>query len=319
MKKTFLKCAVVALLSSMSSVYAVDADMVRVNLDKELRKDIRVESKAPGGFGAKKGETGTIAWQYVAVPIEVIGGVKGSKKTAPDFVNELTLRVYLLFRGEKKGSYVMLDKEVTYVDIPLSESKEASKPAKGVMYGGVFISPRSARRLVEGLKKLDNEASGSSKEVRLGADEGSLEKYLVGVAIDVTRDGMNVMDANDKTSQPPFHMLRPDVAAEFKGKKWWLSSKGTVIPAGVALSAINETPFALDYAPLFPPVRPLVANVAGEASASATTAPAPTGGGTAVDEDTTVNDGYADDGDAPSSRKEKKDKKRKRSSAADRL
>ncbi len=246
------------------SASAVDATSARIWLEKKIKPDF---ATIGGGIAQEKhgaSPTYSRSWQYVSIPLNVEGAMKGDKGEFPHFIPELKVRISLAMKaadkdGRQKDDMELLSKEITYVDIPLVKGNKAGR-GEGVVNVGVFISPSSAFKLSE--------------------KDGDLSKKLVAVAVEGTFQGASCNRAKEKPSED----VETDVILNDKeGKRlaanWWKKQGGGKVP----VLSIAETPFAHDYARLgFPAVRPLYgAPSAAPAveSAGGLGSPAPTAGG----------------------------------------
>ncbi len=254
MKRAFL--SLVAAACSALTAAAVDATAANVWLDANAKPVFQTMGK---GIQADKGAsapTFTCPWQYVSIPLHVEGKLKGDEAEYPHFISELKLRISLAIaveddKGKVKKKPVILQKEVTYVDVPLGKANE-KKLGKSVVNVGAFISPASA--------------------YKLNRKNGDLGKKLVAVAVEATFNGANCNKTKGDTGENPVVGVIVDQSAGKElGEKWWKSAGSG--STGAVLNAISETPFAPQYAEHgFPPVRPMYgAAEAGSSSSSSTT------------------------------------------------
>lgn len=226
--KKYLFSLAVAALCGMPIASAVDADHVRVTF-KAKGSELKVESvnmPVPGVdlFNTKRGGDASQTWHYVRVPLSVEGKAKDADK-GPNYVDELKVHVYVLFSTGKGETPLMLDKEITYVEIPM-------QGGKCEMNAGVFISPYNANKIL-----------GDS-------GKGDLSGKLAAVAVDATFKGASCMH----TEVEPAVVLSHDLNGKLNGA-WW--TKKWDNKSGASLSAISETPFAPFYGTLFPATKPL--------------------------------------------------------------
>ena len=243
---------------------ALNADNARVTLDVSTGSDLRVESISPmmifGGKEAKQARSDkSSVWQYVTIPVKVEAKCKGDR--SPNFVDELKIHVYAVFDGGKDADPIMLDKEITYVDIPVN-SKSSGKTSEGDMNVGIFISPANASKIIN-----------SNDKVELG-------NKLLAVAIEASFHDSPCIASDTE----PFAVVDAKYKQKLTGAWWKKTSKNK---QGAELSAISETPFAPFYAPLFPPTKPLYSSAAGSSSAAAVD-DADTASGSTVGEDDTT-------------------------------
>ncbi len=228
---------------------ALDATNARVSLVTKGSTVPKLEKISmptfPGNNGAdifqgKHGATLTSPqWYYINVPIRVEAKARGDKD--PQYVPALTVHIYAAITQGKKENPVLLDREVTYVEIPVDgKSKNGTE-----VNVGVFISPANACKLAGDDPKAD------------------LTGKLSALAIEATFNGSNCMHPEED----PFIVFDPSLKNKLSGH-WWKKRAGDT--KGAALSTISETPFAPFYSPHFPQTSPIYsAQVASDSSSSA--------------------------------------------------
>lgn len=230
----------VAAFCGLPMAFGLNADNARVSLDVSGSGDLRVDSAVPmsifGGKDAKqsRGDRSS-TWQYVTIPVKVEAKCKGDDQ--PNFVDELKVHVYAVFGSDKGSDPIMLDKEITYADIPVSSK---GKMSEGKMNIGVFISPSNASKIMN-----------SNSKTELG-------DKLIAVAVEASFHDSPCMD-----SDKPYDYV---VDSKFKQKltgAWWKKASNAKNKQGAELLAISETPFAPFYAPVFPPTKPLYSGASG--------------------------------------------------------
>jgi len=208
--------------------------------------DAQVEQVVPRTeyFGTKDtAKSINPAWHFVRIPYSLQGKSRGDK--TPLYVDELKVHAYLVFAVGKDGEkLILVDKEITYVNIPLSPKGDVSENKN--VQAAVFISPSDAARIC---------GSGSSKveKVDLG---GKLAAVAVEFKFKDADCGKPEADADVLVNKKMKNKLK---------KGWWKKEDKAGI--GVQLRAISETPFAPFYAPAFPATSPMY----GEASGSSYT------------------------------------------------
>lgn len=226
-------------------------------------------SSAPGG-----------SWYVVNIPIEIkaVGRKENEKsgkseKCAARFVDELTIKAYVLFekRAKKKEAgiqpkdYFLLEKEVTYVDIPMNRLAEKGDgfedPKGGAGYAkmsvGLYISPLSAMKLT-GVPEKPDEA------VRVVAC--AIESSFKGTACPV------IPSKNAKRTITSFVADKKLKNFFSSTSQWWKGKTASHFDKTSAqLLTVAETPFATSYAPSYPAVKPMYG---GGSSASSTGASA---------------------------------------------
>lgn len=293
MKNTLLSMFAAALFGTLAAS-AVDATAVQVSISKGATPKIERMGELPqAGMPAGKPimSVPAVGWQVVNIPISIKAKSKGDKN-APDFVPSLTVHAYLVVENETLGKPVILDKEITYVDIPV-EAK-SSGTSTGEAYVGVFISPSNARKLNE-------------------KGKGDLKGKLKAVALEATFNGNNCM----ATDTEPYVVLEPSLKNKLTGKWWKRKSDG----GGVTLNSVAETPYAPFIGVYYAATNPRFgsADNAPVASSSAGTGgmdtPAGDISGASSDDSTAdgAEDGATDDTMDTGSKKGKKDKKSRRS------
>lgn len=253
MKRLFLPIAVAA-LCGLPKAAATSADYAQALLTLKPN-DAQVEQVVPRAeyFASKdSGKAINPAWHYVRIPYTLLGRCRESDKT-PLYVDELKVHAYLVFAvgGKDSEKLIMLDKEITYVNIPLTP-KAGESENKNVQ-AAVFISPSDAARIC---------GAGTSK-----VDKVDLAGKLAAVAVEFKFKGADCVKPDTEV----------DVLVNKKMKNrlkagWWKKEDKNGI--GVQLRAISETPFAPFYAPAFPATSPMY----GTADAPASYSPAGSGG-----------------------------------------
>lgn len=296
MKKYLLPLAVAAFGSSLTAS-ALDAEHVRVSF-KAKGPDLKVETintplPAVDVFSTKRNE-GSAPWYCIRIPLTVEGIAKNNPTgKGPNFVDELKVHVYAVFTAGKGETPILLDKEVTYVEIPLSPSNSADKPSKGEMNAAVFISPSNASKILGDPSKID------------------FGNKLAAVAVEVTyKDSPCIKDEGEQAV-----VISHDMDSKLNGK-WW--KKNSNNKTGAVLNAISETPFAPFYAPAFPATSPLYGPAMGGvpgpgtgSSSSGSTYPS-SSSSTSTADDTTAADTTDDSATEDTGKKKgKKNKKNK--------
>lgn len=302
MKRFFLSLAVAA-MCSLNLAHAIPCATTveaKFNMAKQEVKFQKIEPLSGGyEFNVRdKKKVTKLSWYYLPIRYELTGFVKPSKNNPvpyPLYVDELKVHVYLLFymgRDDKGGDkYVKLDKEITYVEIPLTEYEQGNnKGMNKEVYAAVFLSPMDVIKLSEMMESGNNHSKKYDDAVNV------MKNQLVAVAVEFMFKGAECSNSESKKK------LKKGLVAEtgnagrvYDG--WWNRGESSE----VKLRAINETPFAPFYSAAFPATASLY------------------GAGTPAAADFTPVGGYVpegatgfesdDDADAPSTDK-KKDKKR---------
>jgi hypothetical protein len=245
--KRFLLPVVVAALCGSAQAASSSADYAQAELTMKPN-EVQVEQVAPRPeYFATKDSAKAInpAWHFVRIPYSLLGRCRDADKT-PLYVDELKVHAYLLFTvpGKNDDKIILLDKEITYVNIPLSpKGKEGEN--KNVQ-AAVFISPSDAARIC---------GEGTSKVERV-----DLNGKLSAVAVE-----FRFKDADCVKAETDTHVVLDKKMKSRLKTGWW--KKETKSDLGVQLRAISDTPFAPFYAPAFPATSPMY-GAAAPASAS---------------------------------------------------
>lgn len=255
MKRLFLPIAVAA-LCGLPKAAATSADYAQALLTLKPN-DAQVEQVVPRAeyFASKdSGKAINPAWHYVRIPYTLLGRCRESDKT-PLYVDELKVHAYLVFAvgGKDSEKLIMLDKEITYVNIPLTP-KAGESENKNVQ-AAVFISPSDAARIC---------GAGTSK-----VDKVDLAGKLAAVAVEFKFKGADCVKPDTEVNV----LVNKKMKNRLKAGWWKKEDKNGI---GVQLRAISETPFAPFYAPTFPATSPMY----GTADAPASYSPAGFGGAT---------------------------------------
>lgn len=295
MKKLIWPLAVAAVLGAPVA-NAASAEHARVTLDLKA-PDAKVERVAPpaGGIFASKervkpGSIEAGSWYFVRIPLKVEG--KGKASEPITFVDELKVHVYLVFMGESADDLTMVEREITYTEIPVTPGA-GDKPSEGTLTAAAFISPSNAAKIC-----------GTKGKVDLTGH------HLGAVAVEATFGGSNCLNPKEDPSLI--------VENKLKGKLsngWW-KKKSAPNKKGVVICSIAETPFAPYYAalsgaPTVPMYGSSAASAAGSSSASDTSS-TDAGSDSGYAKDTAISDTGADDDAADTDTDKKKDKKKKK-------
>lgn len=302
-----MKNVLLSMLAVMScgslTVSALDAKDARVTFEPDAvtSQTVKVEAlSAPGGSGfiptKPLMKNSTVPWQVVNIPVlvEAVGpkNEKG-KEEKPQFISSIDFHVYLAFRTDVDGrdsKPLLLDKEITYVNIPVHPGNAVKDHAQNKMYIGVFISPSDALKIRT-----------------TGKDKGILDGSLMAVAVEASYNGANCMNTEEKKRERS-KILNPADKKEFNGA-WW-KKKGKTNDA--ELLTIAETPYAPFYAPFYPAVSPMfgsayrvpegvsaMGNVAPSPASSSPSAPAEESSGSTTEDDS-ASDSETDTSVTPS-------------------
>ncbi len=263
MKHAFLTCC--AAVCSALGAAAVDATSALVWIEKSADRPGAVNFAEVNNSAipeAKQHTPQARTWQYVRVPLHFEGSVKEGKQY-PHFLPEVRVKLTVVVetvdeKGQTRTSgssdgvprFVMLQKEMTCVDIPLVKSTR-SNAAEAVMNVGMFISPADA--------------------YKLSMKDGALAGKVAAVAIECKfkrADSTEYVVCSPKDEKLKHPKTNEDVYAAFVFShdadlkkmlkpRWWSKDAGNTL--GTAPRAISETPFALNFNTLgFPTSRPIV-------------------------------------------------------------
>ncbi len=292
MKNTLLSMFAAVAVGSFAAS-ALDATAVQVSIAKGAAPKIERMGELPqAGIPASKPimSAPPVGWQVVNIPISLKAKSRG-EKASPDFVPSLTLHAYLVVENETSGKLTILDKEITYVDIPV-EAKN-SGTSTGEAYVGVFISPRDAVKLNK-------------------KGKGDLKNKLKAVALEATFNGNNCM----ATDVDPYVVLDFSLKNKLTGK-WW---KRKVDSGNISLHSVAETPYAPFIGTFYPATEPRFGAAApsssGTAGAGIPAGDSPSPADSSADDGTSADgaDGETtDDSVEVGGKKGKKDRKSRRS------
>lgn len=245
MKRFFLPIAVAA-LCGLPEAAAISADYAQAELTLKAG-DAQVEQVVPRTeyFGTKDtAKNINPAWHFVRIPYSLQGKCRGDK--TPLYVDELKVHAYLVFSVGKEGEkLILVDKEITYVNIPLSPKGDVSENKN--VQAAVFISPSDAARIC---------GNGSSK-----VEKVDLGGKLAAVAVE-----FKFKDADCAKPETDADVLVNKKMKSKLKKGWWKKEDKAGI--GVRLRAISETPFAPFYAPAFPATSPMYGEASGSSYSS---------------------------------------------------
>ncbi len=245
MKRFFLPIAVAA-LCGLPEAAAISADYAQAELTLKA-SDAQVEQVVPRTeYFASKDTAKNInpAWHFVRIPYSLQGKCRGDK--TPLYVDELKVHAYLVFSVGKEGEkLILVDKEITYVNIPLSPKGDVSENKN--VQAAVFISPSDAARIC---------GNGSSK-----VEKVDLGGKLAAVAVE-----FKFKDADCAKPETDADVLVNKKMKSKLKKGWWKKEDKAGI--GVRLRAISETPFAPFYAPAFPATSPMYGEASGSSYSS---------------------------------------------------
>ena len=273
-----------AALCGLNQASAVSADYARAEL-KLKASGAQVEQIVPRAeYFVSKDTNKAVnpAWHYVRIPYALEGRCRDASKL-PLYVDELKVHAYLVFTADKEGKkLIMLDKEITYVNIPLTPKTESSENKN--VQAAVFISPSDAARIC---------ADESSK-----VDKVDLKDRLAAVAVEFKFKDASCLKPDTEQDVLVNKKMKTRLSAQ-----WW--TKEDKKGVGAKLCSIAETPFAPFYAPAFPPTSPMYGSSAASASV-ADYVPA-----SATDSSASSTDSTAAEGDDSADSKKKNKKRRK--------
>ena len=284
--KHFFFPAVVAILCGIHCAVASPVARKAYVMPKLKKGEMKLEKIVPkieeSYFKKNNVKEDKVAeWKYLMIPYELCGKGKnvksGEKVDYPLYVDELKVHVYIMFdmgRDQKKGApkYVRLDKEITYVDIPLPKKGQMKEKGSSVQVGmndtvnaAVFFSPADLAMLSDELVAKKDKAEKVS--------DVDLDKNIAAVAVEFFHKGEEVTDlengngiANKKEYKEKGIIVKPG-ADQFLTDYWWRKERESVIQ----MRDISETPFAPFYAQAFPPTSKLYGGSAAAAPSAADT------------------------------------------------
>lgn len=267
-------------------------------------------------FGAESAAASNeCQWQVLNIPVRIGAGkvtANNGDKVTPNYVPAMTFHVYLLIDPEnatdksgkaidKKRRPIVLDKEITYVDIPL-------KKAQGVRVGekqvdsvasinvGVFLSPADIRRIVEKDSAAYEDPKGAKAQPHV---------KLLAVAMEAKYNDAACW-FRDKAAKEDDIKVSTDIKS-WVSAQWWKKASATT--RGARLLSISETPFAASFYPTYCATRPMFGSATGASPSTPTSLtpssalgdPAETTAADAADSDTTPSsDTSADTSDEES-------------------
>lgn len=273
----------VATLCGLNQASAISADYAQAEL-KLKASGAQVEQIVPRAeYFVSKDTNKAVnpAWHYVRIPYALEGKCRDASKL-PLYVDELKVHAYLVFTADKEGKkMIMLDKEITYVNIPLTPKQESSENKN--VQAAVFISPADAARIC---------ADESSK-----VDKVDLKDRLAAVAVEFKFKDASCLKPDTEQDVLVNKKIKTRLSA-----KWW--TKEDKKGVGARLCSIAETPFAPFYAPTFPPTSPMYGS-------SAASAPVADYVPASVTDSSTATDSTATEVDDSTNSKKKNKKRRK--------
>lgn len=309
MKRFFLPLAMTALCGLQQAIAAPDAESVEVELklkasDAKFLEIVPKDMADANYFNFETRKTPSPAWFYMPIQYELRGecASKDGKPDYPLYVPELKVHVYCLFdMGKKTGGksagktkFVMIDKEITYVDIPLPDRDSSKKEGLNKkVYAAVFVSPADAARLGDEAVSKSDKADKISK-----VDFG---KNLAAIAVEFRVGDVEVSIGEFKKKNPKGIVVKKEYANTLNDG-WWKLENTSVID----LKSIAETPFAPFYAAAFPPT----ANLYGTPDSTSSSGSADSTGDTYVPSAAT-EDAPAEEPADTGSKKKKSKKSRK--------
>lgn len=208
------------------------------------------------------------AWHVVNIPIVITGRGKskdGDKEPA-NFVSELTITAYLLYRAPKDKNiestskadseakkFCLVEKTITYVNIPLDSKSGKRESNQAIGYNemsvGLFFPRAEAYKI-----------TGSE----LAADEMVKPDRFVGYAIEATFKGTHCPEAKVDKSSPgqgatlSSKLFDGKLKREIGTATWWKGrTREHFRTTDVQPLCISETPFAPFYSGYYPATKPL--------------------------------------------------------------
>ena len=217
-------------------------------------------------------------WFVFNIPVVITGygRMEGGKTEAATIIPELTFKVYLLYKpkeskGKKDGAetkddskaaeYRILEKEITYVDIPLERGTLKKDKEKNTDVGyaemsvGVFI-PQAVACMMMGDEDPSKVTSGNDLKIAAFAVIPSVKgKECKAVSVAGVSYG-------SKSKQEFGYIADKDLSRRFSSSSlnWWDDKARERYGApsrGERLMCISETPYAPFYNGMYPATRPL--------------------------------------------------------------
>lgn len=246
-------------------------------------------------------------WGVVNIPIE-IGAIgrnpiykesESSRKKLPArFVKSLEVTAYVLFRKSPKAidkskganeldtkNYYLLEKKITYVDIPMEKNARQEKDAGfsddagyAKMNVGLFLSPSSILQLTG----YDDTADITAVDKALNVAAIAIVPTAGGIPCRaIEKSGASASSPNDYVSVIYDSKMKGVVGS----KAWWKEENAAKFDKTSAeLRCISETPFAPAYALSYPATKPLYGSPESSSSSSRSSS---SGSDSAADSDTT--------------------------------
>lgn len=289
MKNNLIWSLAVAAVLGAPAAHAATAEHARVTLDLKA-PDAKVERVTPpsGMFALKErvkpSNAEAASWYFIRIPVKVEG--KGKATEPITFVENIKLHIYVVFMGETTEDLTMVEREITYTEIPVTPG-QGDKTSEGKFNAAVFISPSNAAKIC-----------GSKGKVDLTGH------HLGAIAIEAEMGGSSCLNTKDE----------PSIIIEnkLKGKLtngWW-KKKSAPNKRGAVMCSIAETPFAPYYAELsHVPTVPMYGSAQTSSSSSSSSSSSDASDTDFSSADSTTTD--AGD-DTTASTDKKKDKKKKK-------
>lgn len=208
------------------------------------------------------------AWHVVNIPIVITGRGKSKDgdKEPGNYVSELTVTAYLLYRAPKDKTiestskadgeakkFCLVEKTITYVNIPLdtkSGKRESNQPVGYNEMSVALFFPRAEAYKITGSEQA--------------ADEMVKPDRFVGYAIEATYKGTHCPEAKVDKSSPgqgatlTSKLFDSKLKREIGSATWWKGrTREHFRPTEVQPLCISETPFAPFYGSYYPATKPL--------------------------------------------------------------
>ena len=149
-----LRNVAVLLLGLLVTPSALMAQAYKLKLDKPKIEKLTSPDNA-GNAGRKSYKPKD--WMEVELKMKI--EVPASKKETERFVDKVTVKWYLAAKNPEKGKrgYILLEKEVTYVNVPVGED----------IYASIYLSPTAIKRLTGGDRIGKGDIENVGGEVRV--------------------------------------------------------------------------------------------------------------------------------------------------------
>lgn len=232
---------------------------------------------------SSKNDYKNMGWFVYNIPICITAQMRDKDKTKKPatLIEELKIKVYLIYTTknlkdkDKKGNhdeskilgYRLMEKEITYVNIPMDKiskkevgGKDAGDTGYVEMSVGLFLPQASATRIT-GEEDPGKATNSSDLTIVAYAIEPTF-KDTACKHVSVSTATLVGKTDREKTDNAQSWSLRsgidPDMSKALNSGAWWKEKgRAHLIPSDVEILCISETPFAPFYATMYPATKPL--------------------------------------------------------------